>query len=99
MDEITKTKHLELNFIEFIEAVARISEIISIAPYGFESNEDFWTADRIKHLPLHVLIESLCILMFKKIAYRQLTPEEFFLPDESLFHVEILAVKENRVLF
>ncbi len=98
VDEITKTKHLELSFIEFIEAISRISEIVSIPPYGFE-NEDIWTAERTKQLPLHVQIESLCILMFKTIASKQLTQEEFVLPDESLFHVDVLAIKENRALF
>lgn len=47
VDELTKTKHLELNFIEFVEAIARLSEVISIPPYGF-SNEDIWTSERTK---------------------------------------------------
>lgn len=33
ISELTSERHLEMNFYEFIEAICRIAEIISLSPF------------------------------------------------------------------
>ena len=37
-DELYKTRHLEMNFCEFLEALARIAEIIALPPAGIKNS-------------------------------------------------------------
>ena len=42
VEEIEKERHLKMEFIEFIEAIARAAEIISKPPYGLKVNIDIY---------------------------------------------------------
>ena len=35
VDEISSSRHLQMNLLEFYEAVARLADVISPIPYGF----------------------------------------------------------------
>ena len=58
MSELTSERHLEMNFYEFLEAICRIAEIMSLPPYTWDGWKEGWTID-FQGFPLHIKIESL----------------------------------------
>ena len=57
-DELKSDKHMNLNFAEFKEAIARIAEIISLIPYG-QKDHQFWSEVRRIEQPLIVKLRNL----------------------------------------
>lgn len=55
---MTSERHLEMNFYEFLEAICRIAEIMSLPPYTWKAGKEGWTID-FQGFPLHIKIESL----------------------------------------
>jgi hypothetical protein len=66
VDELNSARHYQMNFYEFIEAMCRIAEKISLTPFfSNQSIEKESFEDRIMQ-NLHVKIEGLCLFIYYK---------------------------------
>ena len=45
--------------VEFFEALARLAEVMSPAPYGFNNDEGQWPYEKTMYLALWIKLESL----------------------------------------
>lgn len=59
------SRNLQLNYPEFIEAIARSAERLCLLPFG-ETSFEIWTENKRNLLPLYIKIESLINVLFKK---------------------------------
>lgn len=90
MDEITKLRHMELYLVEFYESLARLAEAMNpgFAPHG--ENEENWSKEKIKALPLHIKLESFIIYLYNVYApHDKNFREENHIPEKSIFAEEI----------
>ncbi|KAM3145067.1 hypothetical protein pb186bvf_002742 [Paramecium bursaria] len=65
IDELTETDHFEMNFEEFVEAIARIAEFIS--PSSPHIRQKFLAISQRKILPLYIKFEGLLYILFHKL--------------------------------
>ena len=84
----TKTNDgFEMDVIEFVECIARLSEMASLLPLCIsQEDEDDWPYERRFSLPLHIKCESLIALMMENYGTKFMkrdywptgTPESIF---------------------
>ncbi|CAK73116.1 unnamed protein product (macronuclear) [Paramecium tetraurelia] len=65
VDEITQKRHFEMQFIEFIEALARVAESISPNSNNYQIKQ--LNAKQRRTLPLYIKFEGLLYVMFYRI--------------------------------
>ncbi|CAD8081151.1 unnamed protein product [Paramecium sonneborni] len=65
VDEITQKRHFEMQFIEFIEALARIAEFISPNSNNYQIKQ--LNAKQRRTLPLYIKFEGLLYILFYRI--------------------------------
>lgn len=68
VDEISKSRHLQMHIIEFMEALARISDVLSPIPYGFEKEVETWPPEKLQNLDVSIKLEGLLVGIYKKIS-------------------------------
>lgn len=67
VDEISSSRHLQMNNLEFYEAVARLADVISPIPYSYTVvDEDKWPIDLRINLDISIKLESLLVELHKR---------------------------------
>ena len=65
IDEVNKERHLQMTEVEFFEALARLAEVMSPAPYGFNNDEGQWPYEKTMYLALWIKLESLFGIVYQ----------------------------------
>lgn len=84
---------MELYLVEFYESLARLAEVMNpgLVPHG--ENEEDWTKEKLKGLPIHIKLESLIIELYHRYApHDKNFREENILPEKSIFEEEISVI-------
>jgi hypothetical protein len=69
VDELYQARHYQMNFYEFIEALARVAEKASIIlPKGKHPEQSVPDFDSRRHLPLHPKLEGLLMHIYFKLG-------------------------------
>ena len=63
VDEVYNDKHMKLYFLEFLEALSRCADIMSLPPPG--AHEEEWPIELRKDQPLFQKLENLLPLLLK----------------------------------
>ena len=69
MDELYQARHYQMNFYEFLEALARVSEKLSIVvPKGKEPEKSVPDFETRRHLALHEKFKGLLMHLYFKLG-------------------------------
>ena len=63
IDELTDTRHLEMTFVEFLEALARACDKASLPPFG--TPPDSMSVEQMQAQPLYLKIENAMMMLLK----------------------------------
>jgi len=107
-DEIDKDKHLNMVMTEFIEAIGRVADKISLPPifdnmegvpeqYQIGSGDMTISTRKTKYLllPLHVKIETLMVMMVKNCLKKDFA-DKFTKKMEKFHYNQSIAVKKTK---
>jgi hypothetical protein len=82
IDELTSERIYQMYFVEFLEALARVADDVSLPPLGMSPDLPL---DERKSQPLHLKLEAVIVCLMEK-CIDKFTRDTYSIPTVSIFH-------------